>query len=250
MQATEHSKKAGRLVLPVVVLISAALLAFLIRACAFITFHVTSGSMEPTLLVGDYLLVAKWPYGYSRYSIPLVAPPWHGRLFGSQPRRGDVVVFRYSRNDHVDYIKRIVGLPGDRIQVIDDTLRINDVAVKRERIGDVIDHDRFGPIPPMQRWQETLPNGTTYTTQKLIGSITPRSTRLHVVPEGHYFVIGDNRDNSSDSRDLADIGYVPDDYLVGRAEFVFHSMGQGVAAWQVWRWPELARFDRWFTIIR
>src|SRR5947209_1812149 len=133
------------------IVILAGILAVVIRTFLFLTFGVTSESMEPTLLVGDDFLVTKFSYGYSRYALPLSLPLFDGRILASPPQRGDVVVFRYPKDDKVDFVKRIVGLPGDRIQLVDDVLRINGEPVKRERVGDIVDHDEFGPIPPVRR---------------------------------------------------------------------------------------------------
>jgi signal peptidase I len=228
----------------------AGLLAVVIRTFLFLTFGVTSESMEPTLLVGDDFLLTKFSYGYSRYALPFSVPRFKGRILESQPQRGDVVVFRYPKDDRVDFVKRVVGLPGDRIQLIDDVLNINGKPVKRERVGDIVDHDEFGPIPEVRRWREMLPNGVTYTTNELVARSRPVTTRVYDVPAGHCFIIGDNRDNSRDSRDLSDIGYVPFENLIGRAQIIFLAMGNGAAAWQLWRWPTAARFGRWFTVVR
>jgi signal peptidase I len=233
------------------IVVLAGLLAVVIRTLLFLTFSVTSGSMEPTLLVGDDFLLTKFSYGYSRYALPFSVPLFNGRILASSPQRGDVVVFRYPKDDRVDFVKRVVGLPGDRIQLIDDVLHINGEPVKRERVDrDIVDHDELGPIPPIKRWRETLPNGVTLTTNELIGRRTgPVTTPVYDVPAGHCFIIGDNRDNSRDSRDLSDIGYVPFENIIGRAQFIFLSLGSGASAWQVWRWPTAARFDRSFRLV-
>jgi signal peptidase I len=234
---------------PVGIVFAAVLVSAVIRTALFTPMHVTSESMEPTLLVGDYLVVAKSAYGYSRYALPFSLPLFSGRVLASDPHRGDVVVFRYPKDDRVDYVKRIIGLPGDRIQLRDDLLYINDVALKRERIertGEDVTHW----APAFVFWRETLPDGVSYTTELPAKGHRPESTETFTVPAGHYFIIGDDRDNSSDSRNLTDIGYVPAENLIGRAEVIALSMTAGAPPWQVWRWPTVARSGRWLRIVR
>ena len=231
------------------VIFQALVLALIVRTLLFQPFSIPSGSMKSTLLVGDYLFVSKYSYGYSRHSIPFSPPLFSGRILGSEPERGDVVVFKLPRDDSIDYIKRVIGLPGDRIQMIDGQLHINGKAVPRERVEDFIETDENGNKRRVERYRETLPNGVSYTTLNLTDTNFLDNTPIYEVPEGHYFMMGDNRDNSSDSRVLSNVGYVPYENLVGKAKLIFFSIGDHKAPWQIWTWPQSARWDRWFKWI-
>ena len=185
--------------------------------------------MMPTLLDGDHFFISKYSYGYSRYSIPLSPPLFSGRIFGSEPARGDVVVFRL-KDQAADYVKRIVGLPGDRIQIKAGLLYINDMPVQRERLSDFFGGDPCGSgeTVRVKRWRETLPNGISYETLDCVDNSFYDSTNVYTVPTGHFFVLGDNRDNSTDSRALSAIGYVPFDNLIGRIVMVYFSSAHGL----------------------
>ncbi len=261
-------------------------IALVIRVVAYEPFNIPSGSMYPTLMVGDYLFVSKYPYGYSRHSFPFSFPPFDGRILEGEPERGDVAVFKEPRNQNVDYIKRVIGLPGDTIQVVDGVLRINGEPVVRRRIEDypylvppgdslVVRNQRIetdsdgrthrvvlegdGPgrggfgsqtvIPQghtllVPQYVEKLPNGREHRLIEVEGDRGSNdNTRVYVVPDGHYFMMGDNRDNSADSRS---IGPVPIMNMIGRAEVLFFSTDGSARLWEFWKWPFATRYSRLF----
>ena len=228
-------------------IVYAVLIALVVRTVAYEPFNIPSGSMIPTLLVGDYLFVSKFSYGYSRYSLPLGLPLFSGRIFAEPPKRGDVAVFKLPTDNSTDYIKRVIGLPGDRIQMIDGVLHINGKAVERTRIDDYVMQSHFGTIQKVPQYVETLPNGVSYRiieTDHNMGSLD--NTPEYLVPDGHYFMMGDNRDNSLDSRALDHVGYVPFENYIGPAEFLFFSTDQSARIWEVWKWPFAIRYNRLF----
>ena len=247
--STEGERKEDRLKEGSWVVLQALLIALGIQTLLFQPFSIPSGSMKATLLIGDYLFVSKYSYGYSHYSLPLSPPLFSGRIFGAEPQRGDVAVFRLPKDDSTDYIKRVIGLPGDRIQMIDGLLHINGAPVKRERIADFID-DENGGAERVRRWRETLPNGVSYESLDLQDNGFLDNTEEYLVPSGHYFMMGDNRDNSADSRVPSAVGYVPFENLIGKAQIIFFSIGDGEPAWHIWSWPRSVRWSRLFTIVR
>ncbi len=223
-------------------IVIAGVLALGFRSLLFEPFNIPSGSMIPTLLVGDYLFVSKYSYGYSRYSFPLGLAPFDGRIFATHPELGDVAVFRQPNNESVAFIKRIVGLPGDRIQIVNGILRINNVDVHRDRKGFATASDGFNIIR-FTVYQETLPNGKSYLIQERSDDDLLDNTNVFLVPEGHYFMMGDNRDNSRDSRTMS-VGMVPAENLIGRAERLFFSHNSSANLWEVWKWPFAIRYGR------
>ena len=224
--------------------IFAILIALFVRTFAAEPFNIPSGSMIPTLLVGDYLFVSKYSYGYSKHSLPFSVPLITGRMFYNPPKLGDVAVFKTPADNRTDYIKRIVGLPGDRVQVTNGILYINRSPVIRKRLPDAIVQTPNGTLRTVERYEETFPNGRKHLIQegdKNTGWLD--NTPEFQVPNEHFFVMGDNRDNSSDSRVF---GFVPMNNLVGKAEFLFFSI-EGSSAWKIWNWYHNVRTERIFT---
>ena len=242
------------------------LFALILRSFIVAPFMIPSGSMLPRLMIGDYLFVAKWPYGYSRFSMPFGLGRFEGRIAGRAPDRGDIVVFRDPAGGDEDYIKRVIGLPGDRIQMRDGTLVLNGRPVPKVRIADyrmpispnspcrwvdaslarVVEGDRGESYCAYPRYRETLPGGRSYHVIDQMHGVAD-DTAAFVVPAGHYFVMGDNRDDSEDSRfpqDVGGIGLLPDDYLIGEALINFFST-DGSADWlRPWTWFSAARWER------
>jgi signal peptidase I len=203
--------------------------------------------MIPTLLVGDYLFVSKFSYGYSRYSLPFSPNLFEGRIFARLPARGDVAVFKVPRDNSTDYIKRIVGLPGDRVQMKAGQLYINGEPAPRKLLGDFLAQDTAVRIQ-VRRYVETLPGGRTHEIVKMTDNGGLNDTPEFKVPADHVFAMGDNRDNSSDSRDPnGGVGFIPIENLVGRAEFIFFSVDAQSPWWQVWNWPAQIRWSRLFS---
>lgn len=250
-----NKKKPGGWLESLKTVIYAGLIAVGIRTVAFEPFNIPSGSMIPTLLVGDYLFVSKYAYGYSKHSLPFSPDIFSGRIFGSVPARGDVAVFKFPRDNSTDYIKRIIGLPGDRVQVRQGRLYVNGQEVPRESLG-LYTVEGDGPRITVRLYRESLPpspGAPAKQHQILEASDDQRydNTPEFLVPPAHVFAMGDNRDNSLDSRDMSiGVGFVPLENLVGRAEMIFFSVDGSAAWWEVWGWPFAIRWNRLLTVVR
>ncbi len=244
LSSEEKTEKRGSVIGETVsVIIQALLLAVVLRTLFYQPFSIPSGSMKPSLLIGDYLFVSKFSYGYSKYSIPFAPDLFDGRIWSAEPKRGDIAVFKYPPNPDIDYIKRVIGLPGDKLQMVGGVLYLNGKPVKRERAKEnYLDDERgIGPVP---MFIETLPNGVSYRTLDINPQSLGDDTQMFEVPEGHYFMMGDNRDNSADSR--FEVGFVPFENFVGRASVIFFSMRDGSHPLAIWKWPSDLRYDRIF----
>lgn len=209
-------------------LFAPAMVALLVRTFVVQPFSISSNSTSPTVLRGDQIFATKYAYGYSRYSLPYGLVPFEGRVFASEPQRGDWVIFRLPKDTKTDYVKRVIGLPGDRIQMVNGELVINGTPVKRERIADFAGSDACGGGKGgIKRWRETLPNGVSYETLDCVDNGFYDNTPVYTVPDGHFFAMGDNRDNSTDSRVMSAMGFIPFDNLVGRVSMIFFSKADG-----------------------
>jgi len=243
-------KASGGFLETVKTIVYAVLIALVVRTVAYEPFNIPSGSMIPTLLVGDYLFVSKFSYGYSRYSLPFGLPLFSGRILAHSPQRGDVAVFKLPTDPSTDYIKRIVGLPGDHIQMRHGQLYINDQQVPRRPAEDFV-YEEGGSMVLLHQFVESLPRDPgepplDHVIIKLGDNGPLDDTPVYDVPPGHFFAMGDNRDNSQDSRVLSAVGYIPAENLVGRAEFIFFSTDGSAHWWEVWKWPFSIRYRRLF----
>lgn len=228
----------------------AGIIALGVRSVAYEPFSIPSGSMIPTLLVGDYLFVSKSSYGYSQYSFPLGIVPFEGRIKASTPERGDVAVFRKPHQENIDYIKRVIGLPGDKVQVLNGRLFINHKKVPRYYLGDY--ESAAYPDNKMvtyKRYREKLPNGREHEIIERTDNGQLDNTPVFTVPENHYFMMGDNRDGSLDSRVMDEVGFVPFKNFVGRAERIFFSVDENAKIWEFWKLPWSARVTRFMQKI-
>ena len=232
-------------------IVYALLIAGVFRTLLFQPFWIPSGSMKDTLLIGDFLFVNKMAYGYSKYSCPFGICPIEGRIFGSEPERGDVVVFRHPVSN-ADFIKRLIGLPGDRIQMRRGRLWVNGEQIPAKELPPVMMDSGYGFTRSVQRFEETFPNGRTFVTYDFGPNGDVDDTQTFVVPEGHYFFMGDNRDNSLDSRVPAEIGvgFVPAENLVGKAQIILLSWNPGASLFKPWTWVMNARPSRFFNILQ
>ncbi len=225
-------------------ILTAVFLALLIRSFLFEPYNIPSSSMVPTLLVGDYLFISKYPYGYSKHSFPYSIPfiP-KDRIMGKQPQRGDVVIFKEPTHNRTDYIKRVIGLPGDTIEMRGGRLYINGTVVPRT-FKAYEDWTTEQGLMHYTRYEETLPNGVVHDIYELSDTMRYDDVGPFTILPNHYFMMGDNRDNSADSRAF---GQVPFQNLEGRAEFIFYSTNGGGYFFQFWKWPDMLRFNRFFT---
>jgi signal peptidase I len=250
--AGEHKKSSeGGFLELIKIVLHAVIIAVVVRTLLFQPFNIPSGSLIPTLLIGDYIFVSKYSYGYSRYSIPFSPDLFSGRIWAAEPKRGDIAVFKTPKDNSTDYIKRVIGLPGDRIQMKEGILYINGEAVKREPAGTEDIYDPFGRAVQVPLYYETLPNGVRHLVMESDGDDGYYdNTQEYVVPPGHFFMMGDNRDNSTDSRVLNEVGYVPFENFVGKAQVIFFSVDEGASALEFWKWPWTVRTDRLFKLVR
>ncbi len=229
----------------------AIILALVVRTFLLEPFNIPSGSMKPTLEVGDYLFVSKPAYGYSRFSFPFGLAPVEGRFWtrGKSPQQGDVIVFKLPTDTRIDYIKRVIGMPGDKIRVNNGRLYINDRMVPREFLQ-MKQVDESGREMNVTEYLETLPNGVIHHIYEVGDDQPLDDTPEYTVPEGHYFMMGDNRDNSQDSRVQDLVGFVPLENVVGRASMIFFSTNGHAQLFELWKWPWTIRYGRLFNSIR
>ena len=228
----------------------ALIIAILIRSILIQPFYIPSSSMEPNLLVGDRLFVTKFSYGYSKHSFPFSPPIFKDRLFSRNPQRGDVIVFKTPADNRTDYIKRLIGLPGDTIQFINGDLYLNENQVLKTIINK---NDKLfcgSSIINVKTFEEKLPNGKSYLASYRIRNSFQNSDKF-IVPNNHYFFLGDNRDCSKDSRFLSSVGYVHKDNVVGKARFIFFSSDYRIGrVFEFWKWHKSFRIKRFFKKIR
>jgi signal peptidase I len=245
-----RSKNKGGFLETLKTVVYAVLIAMVVRTIGYEPFNIPSGSMIPTLLVGDYLFVSKFSYGFSKHSLIFSLPLIPGRIWYTEPKRGDVAVFKLPSDNSTDYIKRIIGLPGEKIQMRNGRLFINGKIVQRERLKDFVQTSPNGNIKMTARYKEILPNGKSHDILEEWGDKGPLdNTGVYQVPSGHYFAMGDNRDNSQDSRVRPEVGFIPKENLVGRAEILFFSTNGKARIWEIWNWPVTVRFMRLFKDI-
>jgi signal peptidase I len=252
---------AGELRDTIIVIIEALVIAVLFRTFLYQPFSIPTASMQSTLMIGDYFVADKFIWGYGKYSFPFadlvekagIDLP-SGRLFGRDPARGDIAVFRNEIADE-DYIKTVIGMPGDTIQMRKGRLWIKEagkdefVMVEREEIARSTDTDSYGQTVPVVVYKETLPNGVTHTIQEISDEGPLDNTGEYPVPPGHFFMMGDNRDRSQDSRVLSAVGYVPSHWLIGKASARFFSIKDNIAPWMLWEWPANVRWNRMFQSV-
>ena len=225
----------------------AILIALLIRSFIFEPFNIPSGSMKPNLLVGDFIFVSKYSYGFSKHSLPFSLPLIPGKIFSKDPKRGDVVVFKTPENNRTDYIKRVIGLPGDKIEIKNGIIFINDSEIFRKKLNDFVDTDKNTLNKRVRQYKEYFFDKEINVLDITDNGIAD-NTRLFRVPDNHFFVMGDNRDNSQDSRFINTVGFIPYKNLVGKAQLIFFSL-ENSRFLEIWKWPNSIRFKRIFKKI-
>ena len=228
----------------------ALLIALFIRSFFFQPFYIPSSSMEPNLLIGDRLFVSKYSYGYSQHSFPFSPKIFTGRILKKTPKRGDVVVFKTPADNRTDYIKRLIGLPGDKVQIINKDLYLNGIIIEKKQVETSLNINCGGEILKVDVYEETLPNGTKYlAVYRKDGTMI--NSDVFIVPNDHYFFLGDNRDCSKDSRFLSSVGYVNFNNLVGKARIIFFSSNKKKGSFfKFWNWNQIVRKDRLFKKIK
>ncbi len=242
----ENAPKRGAFAEGARSIIEIALIVFVVRSFVMEPFYIPSSSMVPNLLIGDYIFVNKNAYGYSKYSFPFAMFPFDGRIWGSMPERGEIVVFRNPYTPDVDFVKRAVGLPGDKIQVINGHLHINGAPVEKLPAGEYKINPENIIAPSVPQYTETLGNRQVKVIEMMGDKGYLDNTQEYIVPEGHIFAMGDNRDNSNDSRVLTEVGYIPVENLVGRAYLVFFSWNSHYGDGKFW---EFIRWNRFLTLV-
>ena len=225
----------------------AVFIALLIRSFIAEPFNIPSGSMKPNLLVGDFIFVSKWSYGYSRHSLPFSIPLIPNKIFSKMPKRGDVIVFKTPADNRTDYIKRVIGLPGDKIKIINGEIYLNNKTVIRKKMKDFIDRDKKSLTNRARKYKEYFDN-LNFDVLDIMDNGIADNTELFIVPDGHFFVMGDNRDNSQDSR-FKTVGFIPVNNLIGKARFIFFSL-ENSRFLEIWKWPNAIRGSRIFSTIK
>ena len=225
----------------------AIFIALIIRSFIAEPFNIPSGSMKPNLLVGDFIFVSKWSYGYSKHSLPFSLPLIPNKILSKIPDRGDVVVFKTPENNRTDYIKRVIGLPGDKIKIINGNINLNGKNIARKKMKDFFDNDKNASLKRIRKYKE-FHDSISFDIIDIMDNGIADNTQLFEVPDGYFFVMGDNRDNSQDSR-FKTVGFIPFDNLVGKARFIFFSL-ENSRFLEFWKWPKAIRGSRIFKKIK
>jgi len=254
VQQAERKESAAREIFEIIkTVVYALVIALVLRIFLFQPFTIPSASMEPNLYQGDYIIVSKFTYGYSRHSVPFSPPIFKGRIFGQPARRGDIAVFKLPSDGHTDYVKRVIGVGGDQVQMRDSQLYVNGALVERALLSPAKGDIGGGLTRDLPRYQETLAGGRTFITQDESPDSRFDNTGVYVVPQGYYFVMGDNRDNSADSRVSPaenGVGLVPEENLVGRAQIILLSWKPAASLFLPWTWISEARPSRFFKVLK